>query len=226
MDDTYIFYILIKDGKSIENAIAEMKTNTNDSTIKGVVDDWFSFAISIYTPYMSDSIWCNDRSENTNTSYAGKFNSGWNSNGGLLNTYYWTQGYVRREHSFQPLVDSCPNKDDAFTVSDTTNGNGKLINPVGLLTSDEVMMAGGANLDVLNNYYLNVGVEYWLMNPIHHTDTLVTESRVMDNGRLSSNAASNSLGVRPAITSKSLSITGGVGTINNPYRIRTGKHSG
>ena len=37
----------------------------------------------------------------------------------------------------------CPQQNDAFTVSDTTNLNGDLTYPIGLLSSNEIVLAGG-----------------------------------------------------------------------------------
>lgn len=223
-DDTRLYYILIKDGKNIETAISEMTTNTNSSTIKTANDIWFN-NISHYTTHMEDSIWCNDRSENTNTSFSGKFNSGWNSSGGLFNNYYWTSGSIRANSLYVPNID-CSNKNDAFTVHETTNSNGKLSEVIGLLTADEVMLAGGADVNLQNNYYLNNGVEYWTMTPFNYQELIANNFVVLNNGRLSNDEVNKIYGVRPVVVSSSLELLSGSGSVADPFHIRTGKHSG
>lgn len=59
---------------------------------------------------------------------------------------------------------ACKNKNDSFTVG-SENGNGALIYPVGLLTSDEVMYAGSKIDTNNNNYYLYTGNLYWTLSP-------------------------------------------------------------
>lgn len=224
MDDTYIYYILIKDGKNIENAISEMKTNTNSSTIKLAMDN-SSATFSHYLSFMEDSIWCNDRSENIDTSYSGKYNSGWNYNGGLLNTYYWTSSSVRTFNSYRPTID-CSSNNDKFARSTLLGGNGNLTSSVGLLTADEVIMAGGASNNSQNNYYLNNSVGFWTMTPFNYAGQVAKNIVVLNNGQLSNDVVSEIYGVRPVIVSSSVILLGGDGTINNPYSIKTGKHSG
>lgn len=214
-----IYYILIRDGKNIETAIQEMKTNTNDSKIKEVIDEWYKNEINSYTSQIEDTIWCDDRSESMDTQFINEFNSGWNPNGGKLEVHYWTQGYIRRQRLYKPSI-NCSEKNDAFTVSDLINGNGNLKYPVGLLTSDEVLIAGSVNIDYENPYYLKNEIEYWLINPIRFMEKDVNHSRVMNNGRLSSMTSNKEFGVRPSISlNHSQVISSGDGTKNNPYVI-------
>ena len=55
---------------------------------------------------------------------------------------------------------------DSFNV-EGTNGNEKLTYPVGLITADEAMMAGGINGSSNMLYYLYSGQNYWTMSPSH-----------------------------------------------------------
>ena len=74
----------------------------------------------------------------------------------------------------QPTL-KCANNNDKFTKS-TTIGNGKLTRMIGLITSDEVMYAGGISWNnIIKEYYLYSGVWYWTMAPYSYAsgDALV-----------------------------------------------------
>ena len=59
---------------------------------------------------------------------------------------------------------TCPQQNDAFTVNDTSKGNGALTYPVGLLSTDEIVLAGGWN-DSNSGYYLYSGQYWWASSP-------------------------------------------------------------
>ena len=64
-------------------------------------------------------------------------------------------GY-NRVYNYTPTL-NCSRDIDKFTVSNSI-GNGKLTYPVGLLTVDEVMYAGGKRLTGNSTYYLYIKV--------------------------------------------------------------------
>ena len=86
---------------------------------------------------------------NTNT-------NGWIANGGKTNEYLYYGAYGRNAQTYTPSVD-CINKNDAFTVDDTVNGNGALTYPVGLITADEMTLAGASWSGYYSNNYLKTG---------------------------------------------------------------------
>ncbi len=128
----------------------------------------------------------------------------------------------------------CPNaKDDLFTTQGSTNGNQKLTNPVGLITADEVVYAGG--LDSNNtNYWLYNHQYYWTMSPYYYyyignSDRYAVVFSVDNCGRLYANRVdSANIGVRPVINLKADTkfTTGGEGTSGdagsstNPYVVQ------
>lgn len=120
-----------------------------------------------------------------------------------------------------------------FTVADKTNGNGSLIYKIGLLTIDEVIMAGLANPAVLlnkNNIYdnnLSYLVEntsasgYWTLSP-DKGDPITFNYMVF----IASNQGTESIpvffeyAIRPAIAlTADITISGGDGSIMNPFVI-------
>ena len=112
---------------------------------------------------------------------------------------------------------TCPQKNDAFTVNDTSNGNGALTYPVGLLSTDEIVLAGGWD-GSNNSYYLYSGQYWWASSPHGGNDTLV-------RGVNSNSKADHDIfvgyaeGVRPVLNLKAEVLKYGDGTINNPYKL-------
>ena len=231
-ESSRVTYIKLKNGKKIEDAINEYfgsddknikKYNTISSLIKGnkdtvgSLDNWYYTNIEQkgYSNYIEDTIWCTDR-----TIYQ---KNSWDPNGGnTTNKDLYFSGYYRRANGIVKL--DCERNVDSFTVS-KLNGNGALDYPVGLLTSDEAMMAGGSKYDN-PNYYLYTSKDYFLINPAayQYSDPNLFRIRNSENpGYINSAGAANSLnGVRPSISLKpGFSLTGnGNGSTTSPYIVQ------
>ena len=221
-----ISYISLTNGKSVENAITEMKQNTTSSTAKMGVDNWFTNMFvpyftnlsKNYNDYLEDTVWCNDRSfvEDTDSSRAFS-KSGWNPNGGSISKYlvFATADRI----STGNITLTCPNKADAFTVDDTTNGNGYLTYPVGLLTADEIVLAGG-NINANSSYYLRTGKVWWSMTA-YEFPSFAVNYRVEATGAFNSSGGVSytAVGLRPSISVDHdvKVVVGGDGTGTNPY---------
>ena len=220
------YYITLTGGKSVEDALTEMQTNTTNSTIKTTVDDWFNNTFKTYftnnskdyNDYLEDTIWCNDRSMNTiDTDGTGKYNnSGWIPNGGSIINYLWYSAYGRMKAGTPSLT--CSNKNDSFTVEESATGNGALTYPVGLLTVDEIILAGGRDSQS-PDCYLYTNQTWWPLSPYHLTHIGVAMFDVTDIDNLLNALVSNKYGVRPSISLKSgVKIAdGGDGSSATPY---------
>ena len=208
------YYINIKDGKGVEEALIEMQTNSVDSKIKETIDKWYESddsKMTDYTDYLEDTIWCNDRRMDTN-------GNGWTSDGGIITKFLVYASSERAKQTYQPSL-TCL-KNDAFTVKETEIGNGNLDYPISLLTSDEVMLAGGS-ASRNSSYYLYTGQTYRLASPNsfenYHTYSYVVSS----NGAFNSNSTYNSSGVRPSISLvQGIKTERGTGTVEDPYIIK------
>ena len=163
--------------------------------------------------------------------------SGWNPNGGDLmkNLYFGSMNRYDNDNWYSttnvPAVKNigyvpniaCVNESDRFTVSNT-NGNGALTYPVGLLTADEIIMAGatGNTNEVNRAYYLYTGNDYWTMSPkyfsYYDSITFCMSSYGVPGGSL----VNTSYGVRPVVSLKlgTEFETGGDGTPTNPYVVK------
>ena len=90
---------------------------------------------------------------------------------------------------------------------------------IGLITADEVALAGG-NYDVNNfTYYLYNGEDFYTMTPLEYYNYhsyLLTVSRY---GALTSTEPTTPLAIRPVISLDSTITVSGSGTIIDPYTI-------
>ena len=205
------YYIVLTGGDGIEEALVKMQTNTNDSNAKDKIDKWYLANMTNYTNKLEDTIWCNDRSMNTQT-------NGWIADGGSLSNYLYYSSYGRTTQTYTPSL-SCSNKNDAFTWK-SGNGNQALDYPVGLLTSDEIMLAGGKYNAVNGSYYLTSGNSYWSLSPYSFEHGNAVEFSLGNNGHLDYLLVDNSRGLRPSVSLKpGIPVVSGSGTVANPYVI-------
>ena len=216
-DNAYVGYMYGATGAS---TYAAAHANTNDSTIKAYIDNWYKTNIlgTANEQYLADNVFCNDRSISTYTaSLNTKLGYGTNS------TYYrWIYGpWNSTNCGNMKMMLTCPQKNDAFTVSDTTNGNGALKYPVGLLSTDEVILAGGWN-EENSGYYLYSGQEWWASSPSYfygsgrRANVHIVDSGGYANGGIGADWA---YGVRPVFNLKAEVLKYGDGTASNPYRL-------
>ena len=218
-DNAYVGYMYGITGAS---TYAETHANTNDSTIKSYIDNWYKTNIlgTANEQYLADNVFCNDRSFND-------INTGTGA-GTSYTEYRWFSGpwdsELYSKYNNKTML-TCPQQNDAFTVSDTTNGNGALTYPVGLLSMDEVLLAGGWT-DSNSGYYLYSGQEWWASSPLHsntHTRRAVNVRFVNSNGSANDDSGSgyayNLYGVRPVFNLKAEVLKYGDGTLDNPYHL-------
>ncbi|MDO4341242.1 MAG: hypothetical protein Q4C44_00670 [bacterium] len=206
----YAYYITLKNGKKIENAIDEMLNyNTTNSNIKKVIDNWYSSNMTNITNYLENAIYCNNRYI-TNLSA-----SAWNPSGGSITTDLHFNDFDEKN-----LRLTCQDKEDQFTLKVDSGGtlgygNNALDYPVGLLTTKEAKLAFYGS----STNYLNNNGKYWLMSPYRYSydDAGIRGQRY---GELSAILTITDYGARPAITLKqNILITGGTGEIEDPYTV-------
>ena len=217
------YYITLINGKKVNDALADMfnasDVNTNSSNMKTKLESWYSSNLSSYTSYIEDAVYCNNR----NISDLG----GWDPNGGSTTKELIFGPGDRINGSNKPSL-QCSRKMDRFTVSSKL-GNGTLTYPVGLITSDEVMLAGGIANIRNDKYYLFNNENYFTISPLAFQMIISTKAPnayifyVGGDGALSDSLTwGQSNGIRPVISLKSTDIVeSGDGTSTNPYVIAT-----
>ncbi|MBR1749135.1 MAG: hypothetical protein IJ743_05020 [Bacilli bacterium] len=109
----------------------------------------------------------------------------------------------------------CPNKRDAFTVSDDNKGNSALTYPVGLLTTTEHSLTGSRTAN-------KTGAVYWASAPSNFIFINAGERYVNSSGYWNINyEVSNPLGARPAVSLlPGTNFKAGTdGSASNPYEV-------
>ena len=189
----------------------QAQTNTNDSTIKGYLENWYEQNLkgTVNEKYIVDNIFCNDRSlapDNTGTGA-----------GMSITNYRWFNMPWDKNNNVSLI---CQDKNDAFTKSDTANGNGGLKYSIGLLTADEIALAGAINAEN-TQYYLYTGNIFWTSSPSSFVTTSASVVSVSKTGAINNKSSVSYLsgGIRPVLNLKSDVLTYGDGTMNNPYRL-------
>ena len=217
------YYITLTNGKKVSDALDEMFNGSNvniiSSNMKTKLDNWYGTNLSSYSSYIEDTVYCNDRSISSL--------GGWNPNGGSTANPLYFGPSNRVYSSYSPSL-VCNRVLDRFTVSDEI-GNGALTYPIGLITSDEVMYAGGIGYKRNDTYYLFNNDNYIILSP--ESFYMIISSKapnaylfyVGGDGALRESLTwGQSNGIRPVISLKSTSIVlSGDGTATNPYLIKT-----
>ena len=213
-DSMYVGYMYGTSGSLESN-----RANTNNSTIKEVIDRWYASNMTSYAKYLSETaIYCSDREvgEGTYTATGLKF-------------YY--APYTRIDTN-KAATYGCTATEDKFTV-DSAAGNGKLTYPIALMTVDELVFAGGAYREesALTWYYYNSvkgsstgKISWWLMSPYDWgANSSVFRTYGSDSpGHLYARRVDDTLGVRPVISIKGNNLwKSGDGTASSPYEIVT-----
>ena len=226
-DNTYVGYMI---GSTGATKYANTHSNTNNSTIKEVIDTWYKTNIEDkgYSSYVADAIYCNDRSIANDSATNAVFTKAGDTNTGLgYGTNATAYGGFKRNWVDRMPSLKCPNNNDKFTKSSTL-GNGKLTYPVALITSDEIAYAGGSAYDYATNSYI-ANTEFYLHTPSYYYWTLTPRAFAGGSSVVGNWDATGSLvgyyaynaerAARPSISLNSGAITGGSGTMSNPFTV-------
>ena len=191
----------------------EQHGNSTSSDIKNTLENWYARTTLKDNALVSqDQIFCNDRSVTDGT---------WSS----WPTYLTYATYTRLSASMPSPQLSCPTESDKFTSKKSSIGNKALEYPVGLITVDEVTMAGGVYGINNNLYYLYNGQYLWTLSPSYFDSyhSLAHVWIILPSGALADWLnVTYTFDVRPVINLNSdITISSGDGTALNPYVIQT-----
>ena len=227
-DNAYVGYMY---GTAGSSTYAATHANTNDSTIKTYIDNWYSqnFDESA-TSKLEDTIFCNDRSTKAyDASTIGEASrSSYGTLGYKKNKTLYIASHRSSYYSKTPNPSlACLNDNDKFTV-DSKNGNGALTYPVGLITLDEGIFAG------FNTYYSNTSdykdttnylytnSYYWTLSPVMMGDDgNANIGSIVSAGEIRNGASKDANGVRPVVSLKPNTLIDSIGdgSFNNPYKV-------
>ena len=188
-----------------------------NSIIKQQIDKWYAGTTLKDNSLVSqDQIFCNDRSATTSDSGTPGEISGSMS----TSTTYYYGAYVRLVTNKSPQL-KCPTASDKFTSRKSSIGNKALTYPVGLITADEVAMAGGVYGSINSSYYLYTSSFYWSGSPGSFSGDISSARgfAVVPIGSFDADRVDGTDGVRPVVSLSSKAKLSGGGTYTNPYTV-------
>ena len=175
-----------------------------NSVIKQALEQWYTGTTLKDNDLVADQIFCNDRSASINQT------TDWASTG--IDYKYGAHG--RLFSNKKPIL-TCPTESDKFTVN-TSNGNGALTYPVGLITADEVVMAGFSS-----GSYLFFRSCYNTGSPYSYSGSNGTPYAFVyySCGNMDLNNADSNAAVHSVISLASTVELSGEGTYTKPYTV-------
>ena len=192
----YNAYVGYMYGEPNSTSYIDEHKNTNNSTIKTMLENWYASNLLKYNDYIEDTNYCNDRSMIDVT---------------IDNVVYSKNGYGNLNTGYHILNDNmknyqCQNTNDKFSVQSKTNTY-----PVGLITLNEVLMGKTSTT--------NENISYWTMTPAYFNGTSAYNFLV-SNGNEKTMTVNTTSGVRPVIALKpSVTVISGNGSLESPYKI-------
>ena len=225
---SFYSYLTLKNGKNIEQAKLEMFQNTNSSTIKTFIDNWYNGnstnglhtyeKLKDYANKLEDTTYCSDRTFATGPM---------KSKDDGLNVYEAVSNYNPNSAHGRSYKNQTINNNMIKPKLSCTNENDRLKkdqlgNKVGLLTADEATLAGHGVYGYNTASYLNIGVYAWLLSPDAWNGYGAFGCYLETNGRLNGKSSHwVDPGVRPSISLLASSvIAAGDGTIEKPWVVQ------
>ena len=199
--------------------IGEQHGTSKSSDIKTYLDNWYANYTDLNKTgtKITDQIYCNDRTASTsNVSYSTTNYTtltSWNSKGTLY--FYGANGRISNDNN--PML-TCAVDSDRFTVNKINGkGNSALTYPIGLITIDEVEMAGNNFNESVKSHYLYTGAHYWTGTPAAFDGDFSFEYSAMDEGGFSMSDVGIRFAARGVVSLSSESKLLGSGTYNDVY---------
>ena len=203
-------YVGFKYGTPSSSTYEATHANTNNSTILTNLETWYTNNLKTYESVIDDTVWCNDKTNVTDTSY-----DPWsitpNGLGYAKNVTYYgaTQRLVGTSGTGPSL--KC-------------NGElSKITSKVGLITADELALAGYASGQNNTTTYLQENATdtyWWSLSPYSFYGGSAGVWNVGGgSGYFDDFIVNGAYGVRPSISLKSTTNVTGEGTSSTPYII-------
>ena len=202
--------------------LGQQHGTSQSSDIKTYLEDWYANYTDLNKTgtKITDQIYCNDRTASTSDVAYSTTNyttlTSWNSTG--TEYYYGANGRIVNDNN--PML-TCAVDSDRFTVNKINGkGNSALTYPIGLITIDELEMAGNNWSESNTSYYLHTGAYYWAGSPYDFYDgNTAFEFRVYGDGGLNYGRVDYHFGVRGVVSLSSESKVLGSGTYNDVYTV-------
>ena len=210
-------YVGFKYGTVGAGDYALTHANTNKSTILTNLEAWYNDNLSTYEKVIDDTVWCNDKTNVTDTSYNPWGYSNVTGLGYGTNVTYY--GATQR------LVGTSGSAGGTGPSLKCNGELSKINSKVGLITADELAFAGYAYAKNNTTTYLQENATdtyWWSLSPYSFDGGDARVWRVRGgNGDFGNYYVSGAIGVRPSISLKSTTNVTGNGTSDSPFIIST-----
>ncbi len=178
-DNAYVGFMYGTEGSTTYETT---HTNTNKSTIMTALETWYINNLANYANKIDiNAGFCGARSRSTSKTEI-------NNTGGIGTTTTYYGAYVRLIENKTPNL-GCTNSNDLYTTKGATRGNKAMDKPIGLITADEMVMAGAVVDKTNESYYLYNSKRYWTMTPgryNNHADVISSDCYDTHYNRLGS----------------------------------------
>ena len=188
--------------------------NTNNSTILTNLETWYTNNLKTYESVIDDTVWCNDKTNVTDTSYNPWGYSNVTGLGYGTNVTYY--GATQR------LVGTSGSAGGTGPSLKCNGELSKITSKIGLITADELAYAGYAfNIGNTTTYLQENATDtyWWSLSPINFNGSNAYVWSVVGSlGGLYNYSVRNACGLRPSISLvSSTTISSGTGTSEDPY---------
>ena len=211
-DNAYVGFMY---GTAGSSDYASTHANTNKSTILTNLETWYNNNLKTYKSVIDDTVWCNDKTNVTDTTYNPWNMSNVNGLGYAENVTFY--GATQR------LVSTSRSAGGTGPSLKCNRELSKITSKVGLITADELALAGYAYGSCNTTTYLQEnanGSWWWSLSPGYFYGSNASVWGVDgSSGSFDSNYVNNAGGVRPSISLKSTTNVTGNGTSENPYKV-------
>ena len=208
-------YVGFKYGTVGASDYASAHANTNKSTILTNLEIWYNNNLTAYESVIDNSVWCNDKTNVTDTSY-----NPWNWSD-VTGLGYGTN--VTYYGATQRLVGTSGSAGGTGPSLKCNGELSKINSKVGLITADELALAGYAYAKNNTTTYLQENATdtyWWSLSPSgFYGDYANVWSVGGSFGDFGYRNVNSTLGVRPSISLKSTTNVTGEGTSSTPYII-------
>ena len=208
-------YVGFKFGTVGSSTYEATHANTNKSTILTNLETWYTNNLKTYESVIDDNVWCNDKTNVTDTSYNPWGYSNVTGLGYGTNVTYY--GATQR------LVGTSGSAGGTGPSLKCNGELSKINSKVGLITADELAYAGYAYAKNNTTTYLQENATdtyWWSLSPIYFDGGRAGVWNVDgSSGYFVRSSVYNTYGVRPSISLKSTTNVTGNGTSEDPYII-------
>ena len=211
-------YVGFKYGTVGSSTYEATHANTNNSTILTNLETWYNNNLKTYESVIADTVWCNNKTNVTDTTYNPRGYSNVNGYGYAKNVTYY--GATQR------LVSTSNSAGGTGPSLKCTGELSKINSKVGLITADELAYAGYAYAQNNTTTYLQENATdtyWWSLSPGYFYGGIARVWRVFgsfgDFADFGLNEVGSADGVRPSISLKSTTYATGNGTSSSPFII-------